>query len=75
MSYSKYTSDEVLNARHMVALYIVGTFQPSHRVEERVAKNGAVTYRLVSLSPHKGRNAPKRITSKQRRAAKRKAKA
>lgn len=74
MSPSKYTSEDVLKALHLVVTYITATFQPSHRIEERMTPNGGVITRLVSLSPHKGRNAPKRITSKQRRAAKREAK-
>ncbi len=62
MSLSKYTSEDVLKALHLVVLYVTGTFQTSRNPHS----SRGIT--------HKGRNAPKRITSKQRRAAKREAK-
>ncbi len=62
MSLSKYTSEDVLKALHLIVTYITGTFQTSRNPHS----GRGIT--------HKGRNAPKRVTSSQRRKMKREAK-
>jgi hypothetical protein len=57
----------------MQLLQFVGKYTPQVAIEAicRVQAYLNYTFQKSGLMPHRGRNAPKRITSSQRRAAKR----
>ena len=65
---TKYTPDNVIEAAARVETYINSTFQVSKELTSSL-EFGIMTY--FKGTPHRGRNAPKRETSSQRRAAKR----